>query len=237
MVTSRLQRRVLVVDDETPVLSLLAHTLQREGFETISTRDGVDVIKAIKGHNPELIILDINLPDLNGFEVCRQARQVSQVPIMFISGRTSDEDKVRAFGLGADDYITKPFSLQELMARIRAVLRRSSPLVGDSAPPDFRCPGLEIDFQARYVLSFGRECVLTPIEFDLLKVLVLSANKALTHRSLLMQVWGQEYGDEREYLRVHLSHLRRKIEPDPSHPIYIQTVPRIGYRFSLPVEG
>lgn len=234
---SRLQQRILVVDDETSVLTLLTHTLEREGYEIISNRDGGDVLESIRNQHPELVILDINLPTMNGFEVCRQAREVSQVPIIMMSGRNSNEDKVHAFGVGADDYITKPFSIQELMARVRAVLRRSTTPNLDHAPSNFRCSGMEIDFQARCILSFGREIKTTPIEFDLLRVLALNAGKVLTHNALLKQVWGPEYGQEREYLRVHLSHLRRKIEMDPSRPIYIQTIPRIGYRFNSPAEG
>ena len=234
---SRLQQRILVVDDETPVLTLLTRALEREGYEIISNRDGGDVLETIRDQHPELVILDINLPTMNGFEVCRQTREVSQVPIIMISSRNSNDDKVLAFGVGADDYITKPFILQELLARVRAVLRRSIVPNLDLAPSIFQCPGMEINFQSRCILSFGREIKATPIEFDLLRVLALNAGKVLTHKSLLKQVWGSEYGQEREYLRVHLSHLRRKIEMDPTRPRYIQTIPRIGYRFNSPVEG
>ncbi len=234
---SRLPPRILVVDDEVPVLTLLTQALRKEGYETLSAQDGVDVVKAVQGQPLELIILDLNLPTVDGFEVCERVRKVSQVPIIIISGRNSDRDKVRAFGAGADDYITKPFSLQELIARIRAVLRRSATANGDHVLTFFRCPGMEIDFPARRVIAFGREIGTTPIEFDLLRVLTLNAGKVLTHKALLNQVWGPEYGEEREYLRVHLSHLRRKIEMDPLHPRYIQTMPRIGYRFNAPEEG
>ncbi len=233
---SRLQQRILVVDDETPVLTLLTNTLEREGYEIISNRDGGAVLDTIRNQHPELVILDINLPTMNGLEVCRQAREVSPVPIIIVSGRNSNEDKVQAFRMGADDYITKPFSLQELMARVRAVLRRSIAPNLDLAPSVFTCHGVEINFQSRCIISFGHEIKTTPIEFDLLRVLALNAGKVLTHSSLLKQVWGPEYGQEREYLRVHLSHLRHKIEMDPSRPRYIQTIPRIGYHFNLPAE-
>jgi len=228
-------QRILVVDDETPVLTLLTRSLEKEGFHIIANRDGAQVLEIIRSQRPEMVILDINLPLVNGLEVCRRTREISQIPIIIISGRSSSEDKLQAFTLGADDYITKPLSLQELLARVRAVLRRSVTSSSDHVPTNFRCLGIEIDFQSRCILSFGREVKTTPIEFDLLKVLTMNSGKVLPHRVLLRQVWGPEYGEEREYLRVHLSHLRRKLEPDPSHPRYIQTVPRVGYRFNAPI--
>ena len=234
---SKLRPRILVVDDDTTVVRLLGQALQKEGYETISSQDGAGAIQAINNQHPALIILDINLPKLNGFEVCRKIREASQVPIVFISGRGSDNDKMYAFQVGGDDYVTKPFNLEELMARVRAVLRRSAPMTGDRSDGVFRYADLEINISTRYVRYRGREVSTTPIEFDLLRALVLNAGKVLTHRWLLNQVWGPEYSDEREYLRVHLSHLRRKIEPDPTHPQYIQTVPRIGYRFVPQEEG
>ena len=200
-------------------------------------QDGVEAIEAINVQHPELIILDINLPELSGLEVCRQAREVSHVPIIVISGGGSEEEKVRAFELGVDDYVTKPFSLRELEARVRAILRRSAQANVARNRDIFRYADLEIDFPARRVRSRGREIDTTPIEFDLLRVLALNAGKVLTHQMLVRQVGGPEYGEEREYLRVHLSHLRHKIERDPTHPRYIQTVPRIGYRFEASKEG
>lgn len=234
---SRHQPRVLVVDDERSVLTVLKQVLQGEGYEIISSQDGINALNALREQHPELIILDINLPTLNGFEVCRQARSFSQIPIIAISGRASDDDKMLAFELGVDDYITKPFSLRELAARVRAVLRRSAYANGDHGQGVFQCEGLEIEFDARRIRCFGAEVNTTPFEFDLLKALVLNPGKVMTHKVLLKQVWGPEYGEEREYLRVHLSHLRRKIERDPTHPRYIQTVPRVGYRFVPPKEA
>ena len=230
------QSHILVVDDDPPVRTLLSRVLQTEGYEIISTQDGMEAVESIRGQRPALIILDINLPKLNGFEVCRQTRKVSQVPIIIISGRGTDEDKVHAFELGADDYVTKPFSPIVLTSRVRAVLRRSAAVTIDQNHSVFRYADIEIDFSARRIQSCGRDVRTTPIEFDLLRILVLNLGKVLTHQMSLSQVWGPEYGSEREYLRVHLSHLRRKIEPDPSHPRYIQTVPRIGYRFATHQE-
>ena len=234
--TTRLRPRILVVDDESSLVALLGRSLEAEGYEIISTQDGADAVQAIKSQHPALVILDINLPNLNGFEVCRQVREVSQIPIIVLSARGSDEDKVYAFKLGTADYVTKPFNLRELSARVRAVLRRSAPVTTEGSKDVLRCADLEIDLSARRVLCRSKEVVATPIEFDLLRILVLNAGKVLTHQMLLSQVWGAEYGDEREYLRVHLSHLRRKIESDPAHPQYIQTVPRIGYRFAAQEE-
>ncbi|MFC1936016.1 response regulator transcription factor [Chloroflexota bacterium] len=228
---SKIRSRILVVDDDTTVVRLLGQALQGEGYETIFAQDGAGAVEAISDQHPALIILDINLPKVNGFEVCRKVREASRVPIVFISGRGSDEDKMYAFRVGADDYVTKPFNVGELMARVRAVLRRSVPMTDDRSDGVFRYTDLEIDFPTRHIRYRGREVSTTPIEFDLLRTLVLNAGKVLTHQRLLNEVWGPEYSDEREYLRVHLSHLRHKIEPDPNHPQYIQTVPRIGYRF------
>ena len=228
---SRARPRILVVDDDTAIVRLLGQVLQEEGYQTVSSQDGVGAVQTINDQHPALVILDINLPKLNGFEVCRKVREVSQVPIIVVSGRGSDDDKMYAFQVGADDYVTKPFSVGELMARVRAVLRRSAPMTVDHGDGVFQCAELEINFSERRAWYRGREISTTPIEFDLLRALVLNAGRVLTHQWLLQEVWGPEYGDEREYLRVHLSHLRRKIEPDPTNPQYIQTVPRIGYRF------
>ena len=229
--TTRVPSRILVIEDDTAIVRLLRQALQIEGYESISSQDGAGAVQAIEEEHPALIILDINLPTLNGFEICRKIRETSQVPIIILSGRGSDEDKRYAFELGVDDYVTKPFNLGELAARIRAILRRSAYVATDQTGNVFRCGDLEIDFPARQVRCFGKEIKTTPIEFDLLRVLALNAGRVLTHQWLLAQVWGPEYGDEREYLRVYLSHLRHKIETDPTHPRYIQTVQFIGYRF------
>ena len=235
--TFKVSSRILIADDDEAVLRLLRWAFQAEGYDLIFAQDGVEAIEAINVQHPELSILDINVPKLNGLEVCRQAREVSHVPIIVISGRGSEEEKVQAFELGVDDYVTKPFSLRELEARVRAMLRRSAQADVARNHDVFRYADLEIDFPARRVRSRGREVNTTPIEFDLLRLLALNAGKVLTHQMLVRQVWGPEYGEEREYLRVHLSHLGHKIERDPTHPRYIQTVPRIGYRFEAQKEG
>ena len=177
--------RILVVDDDTAVLTLLGRALRTEEYEIVSSRDGVDAVQAIRNHLPALVILDINLPSLNWFEVCQQVREASQAPIIVVSGRNSDEDKMYAFKLGVDDYVTKPFSPRELVSRVRAVLRRSAPFTVDPVREVLRYSGFEIDLLARRVTCRANEARTTPIEFDLLSVLSLNAGKALTHRMLL----------------------------------------------------
>ena len=235
--TTRIRPRILIVEDDSAMARLISEALHTTGYETILSEDGVAALQAMEDMAPSLVILDINLPSLNEFEVCRKIREASQIPIIVISGRGTEEDKRYAFDLGVDDYVTKPFTLGELTARVRAVLRRSAPGAAKHHNDVFRYADLEVDFPGRRVLRSGREVGTTPIEFDLLRVLMLNAGKVLTHQMLLSQVWGPEYREEREYLRVHLSHLRRKIEPDPDHPQYIQTIPRIGYRFRRQEEG
>ncbi len=224
-------QRVLVVEDDAEMVRLLRRALWTVGFESVWAGDGLGAVQAVREEHPALVLLDLILPRLDGFEVCKRLRAESQVPIIVISGRGSDEDKLYAFNLGADDYLAKPFHLGELIARVRAVLRRSNHGSATIGIEFLRCGDLEIDFSARIVRGRGAEVHVTPFEFDLLKVLAMNRGKVLTHAGLLKQVWGPEYGEEREYLRVHLSHLRRKIEPNPANPKYIQTVARVGYRF------
>lgn len=211
--------------------ALLLQTLRDGGYDSVSVADGLSAITAVTQELPALVLLDINLPELDGFEVCRRIRRVSNIPIIVISGRNLESDKLYAFELGADDYVTKPFTPGELLARVRAVLRRTESTKRESEEGLIQYGDLKVDILARRVWSGGREVMTTPIEFDLLRVLAMNQGKTLSHRTLLVQVWGPEYGSELEYLRVHLSHLRHKIEPDPAHPQYIHTVPRVGYRF------
>jgi len=183
---------------------------------------------------PDLLIVDINMPGISGFEVCREIRETSDVPIIMLSVRNSERDKVRALDAGADDYVVKPFGMQELLARIRANLRRSlhDP---DQEKLSFQSADLAVDFARRTVTARGREVRLTPKEFDLLHHLVSHPDKAIPHRELLQAVWGPDYGEETEYLRVFVNQLRKKIEPKPAQPKYLLTEPWIGYRFRPPV--
>jgi two-component system KDP operon response regulator KdpE len=180
---------------------------------------------------PELILLDWNMPGMSGLETCRLVRDRSDVAIIILTVRDAEKDKVEALDAGADDYIAKPFGTPELLARIRAALRRL-PVSPDAMPAALRLPDLSVDFEARRVLARGREVRLTPKEYDLLRFLVAQAGKPVPHRKLLQTIWGPDYGDEVEYLRVFINHLRKKIEPEPSKPRYILTEPWVGYRFA-----
>ncbi|OGO43856.1 MAG: hypothetical protein A2Z05_07655, partial [Chloroflexi bacterium RBG_16_60_22] len=222
---------ILVVDDDEKILKFLSYNLAREGWHILTARDGAEALQAVEKEPLDLVLLDIMLPRVDGFEVCRRLRQFSQVPIIGLSARGDVADKVRCLDLGADDYITKPFGVDELIARIRAVMRRNK--VDDTAPvkTSFQGGDVEIDFVARRVTVAGREARLTPTEFKLLRELVLGEGQALSHRHLLGKIWGPEYKTEREYLHVYIGHLRIKLEADPKNPRYILSVPGVGYRF------
>jgi two-component system, OmpR family, KDP operon response regulator KdpE len=188
-------------------------------------------LEKVHDMRPDLILLDVNLPGISGLETCREIRATCDAPIIMLTVRNTERDKVQALDAGADDYVVKPFGVEELMARIRAALRRAAP--GDATPP-FVSDDLSIDFEKRIVLVQEKPVRLTPKEFELLRQLVANSGKAQAHRRLLQAVWGPDYGEETEYLRVFINQLRRKIEPDPRHPRYIHTEPWIGYRFDPP---
>jgi two-component system KDP operon response regulator KdpE len=188
---------------------------------------GQDALSVVATHKPDVVILDLGLPDIEGVEVTRLLRQWTQVPIIILSVRGSEHDKIAALDAGADDYLTKPFSIGELLARLRAALRRSAQLTGESV---FTAGSLKVDLTGRLVTVADREVQLTPNEYELLRVLVTHAGKVLTHGYLLREVWGGEYGDEFHMLHVNISNLRRKIEPDPARPQLIITEPGVGYR-------
>jgi two-component system KDP operon response regulator KdpE len=219
---------ILIVDDEPQIRRVMRTTLSSNGYTVIEARSGEEALEAMRKERPELVLLDVNMPGIGGLEVCREIRDQSDVAIIMLTVRNSEHDKVLALDAGADDYVVKPFSIEELLARIRAALRRTS-----SAEPvaNFVSSDLEIDFERRKVLVQGRPVRLTPKEFELLRHLVTSQGKPLEHRRLLQAVWGPDYGNETEYLRVFINQLRKKIEPDPAHPKYIHTDPWVGYRF------
>lgn len=222
---------ILVVDDDEKIVKFLRFNLSREGWHIITARDGAEALQIVERDPPDLVLLDMMLPKVDGFEVCRQLRQWSQVPIIGLSARGDMADKVRCLDLGADDYITKPFGMDELIARIKAVLRRNK--LDDSTPARsfFQCDDLKVDFVTRRLTLSGDEVKLTSTEYKLLRELVLNAGQALIYRYLLGKIWGPEYKTEREYLHVYIGHLRAKIEPDPRNPTYIVSVPGVGYRF------
>jgi two-component system, OmpR family, KDP operon response regulator KdpE len=226
------RKRILVVDDELAIIKLLRANLNAEGFEVLTAMDGAQAIQTIEKEAPDLVILDIMMPEMNGFEVCRHVREWSQVPIIMLSAKGSEDDKVKCLDIGADDYITKPFGINELVARVRAVFRRVDSIFTQPAQPAFRADGLEINFAERKVTVAGREKKLTPTEYRLLQELVLNVDKVLTHSMLLGKVWGPEYAEEKEYLHVFIGRLRKELEPHPESPKYIVTVPGVGYRFT-----
>ncbi len=223
--------RILIVDDDLTIIKFLRASLEANGFETLAAMDGAEALHTIERELPDLVILDIMMPQVNGFEVCCQLREWSQIPIIMLSARGDEEDKVKCLNLGADDYIAKPFGLDELIARSRAVLRRTKAVGATPTQPLFTTGDLEINFTERRVTFAGNEVRLTPTEYGLLQELVLNAGKVLTHAHLLHRVWGSEFGQEKEYLRVFVNRLRAKLEPDPAKPRYIVTVPGVGYMF------
>jgi len=226
--------KVLIVDDEPQIRRVLRTTLASQGYTVVEARSGDEALEEIRHERPDLILLDVNMPGRSGLETCSEIRATSDVPIIMLTVRNTERDKVQALDAGADDYVVKPFGVEELMARIRAALRRVTP--AESIPP-FLSPELKIDFEKRTVLVKGQPVRLTPKEFELLRQLVANQGKAIAHRRLLQAVWGPDYGEETEYLRVFINQLRKKIEPDPGNPRYIITEPWIGYRFERPHSG
>jgi two-component system KDP operon response regulator KdpE len=219
--------RVLVVDDEPQIVRGLKVILRGAGYavESAATKD--EALAALSARPPDALVLDLVLPDGQGVEVCRDVRRWSRLPIVVLSAVGDEREKVRALDAGADDYVTKPFGTDELLARLRAVMRRSAEAGGD---PAIEIGELVIDLADRRVARDGHDVHLTPIEFDLLRVLAQHRGRLVTHRQLLKEVWGPEYGAETHYLRVHVAHMRAKLESDPSRPQYLITEPGVGYR-------
>ncbi len=224
------KRRILAVDDEPSIVKLVGDSLRQEGYEVVEASDGEQALQAAEQSDPALIILDIGMPKLNGFDVCQRIREWSQVPIIMLSARTESQDKVKCLTLGADDYLEKPFSIEELKARVGAVLRRMTATNPPLNEPTVTVGQLRVDFAERRVTVSCNEVRLTPTEYNVLGQLVLHRGKVLAHRMLLQQVWGQDYSDEREYLHVVINKLRKKIDSDPGIPGLILTVPGVGYR-------
>ena len=225
--------RILVVDDEPQIRRVMRATLVAKGYMVSTARNGEEALDQVREERFDLILLDINMPGIGGLEACRIIRSRSDIPIVILSIRNAEKEKVEALDAGADDYVTKPFSMPELLARIRAALRRA-PLMS-SGPADFLNLGpTEINFIARRVTVAGAEVRLTPKEFDLLRYFASNPDVAIPHTKLLQVVWGPDYGEEVEYLRVFINQLRKKIEPDPSHPAYLLTEPWVGYRLNVP---
>ena len=223
--------RVAIIDDEPNLIKFVSLTLRARGYDVADASNGLDGVDLVKSYRPDLIILDIGLPGMDGFEVCSYVRQFSNVAIIMVTASGQEEDKIRALDLGADDYLTKPFAIGELLARVRALMRRragSNP----AAPPDVMEAGeLRIDFQHRRVTRNSEDIKLTPTEYALLEELATRPDVVMNHRQLLSNVWGAEYRDDTEYLRVYVARLRRKLETNPSNPRYLRTEAGVGYRF------
>jgi len=226
--------KILIVDDAQQVRRVLRTALSSHGYTTYEAASGEEALDSIRASLPDAILLDVNMPGMGGLEACREIRRTMDVPIVMLTVRNSERDKVLALDAGADDYVVKPFGMQELLARIRAALRRRAARGKETS---FATKDLNIDFEARVVAVRGRDVHLTPKEFELLRHLVLNAGKPLTHRRLLQAVWGPDYGDEAEYLRVMINQLRKKLESDPTRPKLILTEPWVGYRFQAPREA
>ena len=224
--------RILVVDDESQLTRVLRTGLTAHGYDVRTAADGVEGLKQANDWRPDLIITDLAMPNMDGLELCRKIRSVSQVPVIVLSAKGEEKIKVEALDLGADDFITKPFGIDELLARVRAALRRSSVRsANDADQAQFDAGDFQVDLENHSVKVSGKEIRLTPKEFDLLVYFTKHPGKVLTHRTLLAAVWGGNYVEQNEYLRVFVGNLRKKIEPDATSPRYILTEPWIGYRF------
>ncbi|HWO83278.1 MAG TPA: response regulator transcription factor [Solirubrobacterales bacterium] len=222
------QRRILVCDDEPQIVRALRVILRDAGFEAVPAASGEEALDLVAVRPPQAAVVDLMLPDLDGVEVTRRIREWSEMPIIVLSAIGDEDKKVEALAAGADDYVTKPFGPRELVARLEAALRRARPETGE---PAIEAEGLEVDLAARRVRREGEEVHLTPTEFELLRVLVRNRGRLMTHRTLLVEVWGVEYEDDLQVLRAHVANLRRKIEP-PDGPLYVRTDPGVGYRFA-----
>ena len=225
---------ILLVDDDPQLIRLVRANLESVGYRVLVAMDAHSALETVNMEMPELILLDIMLPEVDGYELCQRIREFSDVPIIMLTAKVEDVDKVRGLKSGADDYLTKPFNVQELLARIEAVLRRTGPSDESKALPALTCGDVSVDFVQRKVMVRGQEIALTLTEYKLFSQLVSNAGRVMLHRELLANVWGAEYQNELEYLRAYIRHLRQKIEEDPHQPKYILSKPGIGYIFVCP---
>ncbi len=226
------RHRILVVDDEPRMIRFIRMNLELEGYQVSEATNGLEALNKVRDDLPDLVILDVMMPDMDGFETLRLLREVTQVPVIMLTVKADEEDKVKGLELGADDYVTKPFSPKELSSRVKAVLRRTempAPVEKSVLKID---DYLQIDFDHRRVIAGGKEVKLRPTEYRLLYHLVNNAGRILTHDQLLSKAWGYEYREETHYLRLYITYLRQKIEPDPANPRYILTERGVGYRFT-----
>ena len=226
--------RILVVDDDPQIRRAMRATLTARGYQVSDARTGEEALDKLRSETYDLVLLDMNMPGGGGIETCRLIRSSSDIAIIMLTVNNTEKDKVEALDAGADDYVTKPFSTPELLARIRATLRRLPQAPDDAGLQQLTLQGVEIDLPSRQVSVRGRTSRLTAKEFDLLSYFLMRPNKTIAHRELLQAIWGPDYGDELEYLRVFVNRLRKKIEPDPSKPRFLVTDAWAGYRFHLP---
>lgn len=229
--------RILVVDDEPHMVKLVEANLRIAGYDVVSARDGRSALAAVEKEHPDLVILDIMLPHVDGYEVCQRIREYSAVPILMLTARGSEIDLVHGFDAGADDYLVKPFSVNELLVRVRAILKRSKFSQDIVTRPPLKAGDLAIDFARRRVTRRGEEIGLSPTEYRLLTTLALNANRVMLHRDLLRDVWGPQYHSETQYLRVYMHYLRQKLEDDPADPQHLITHPGVGYLFRTGEEN
>jgi two-component system, OmpR family, KDP operon response regulator KdpE len=227
--------RILVVDDDPQIRRVMRVTLTGQGYEVDDAKSGESALEKIRDQRFDLVLLDMNMPGMGGLEACRSIRSHSEIGIIMLTVRDSEVDKVEALDAGADDYVTKPYNPPELLARIRAALRRTPSMQEPTGR--VRLGSVEIDFDARHVSAAGKRVRLTPKEFELLRYLVGHANKTVSHRELLQNVWGPDYGDQVDYLRVFVNQIRKKIEPNPATPTFLITEPWVGYRLNIPQES
>ena len=227
------RKRILVVDDEPQITRVLRRSLQTHGYDVRTAADGEAALDVVHDWPPDLVVTDLTMPGMDGIELCRQLRAQAALPIIILSVKGEEQTKVKALDAGADDYVTKPFGMDELLARIRAALRRVPTNVPADVPSQLATGDFQLDLAAHRILVRGSEVHLTPKEFELLAYLIQHAGKVLTHRTLLAAIWGGDYTEQTEYLRVFVGQLRKKIEADPAKPQYILTEPWVGYRFTL----
>ncbi len=225
------KQRILIADDEPQIARVLRTGLTTRGYEVRVAADGESALDTFRDWHPDLVVTDLAMPNMDGLELCRRLRLVSQIPIIVLSVKGEEKTKVEALDAGADDFVTKPFSMEELLARVRATLRRAGEPSSEGSSTVMDAGDFRLDVETRKVTVREREIHLTPKEFDLLTHLMRHSGKVLTHRKLLTAIWGANYGEQTEYLRVFIGQLRKKIEDDPSTPRYILTEPWIGYRF------
>ncbi len=225
-------QKILVIDDDPRIVRLMEYSLKAAGFEVFPAYDGQEGLKQAYANQPDLVILDIMMPKMDGWTVCQRIREFSNVPIIMVTAKAQEADVVQGLELGADDYVVKPVRMPELVARVRACLRRSELSKADERAVGFSDDYLAVDPVARLVLVAGKPVKLTPTEFNLLLRLIRSAGRVLTYKQLLEDVWGWEYTDDIDYLRIYIWHLRQKIEKDPKDPRYILTEHGVGYRFA-----